>query len=375
MDDKSGIFSLGGFAYQIRVFVYLIPMIRSGESISFEAIDDVSTNLNPEDLDNYDDDVICADGYGKAIQVKKTNINISVAKKVFKNWMKISFDHPNVKKYVLYTDRHDVDYDIFTKISLVEILSEVRSSTSSRSIDGKLKAIGFSDTEFTDKAKDVLDNLEIITFKASDDDIKTQYDIFFMRNAISEFTYAKRIEQFISAITLEILDEIRQGRQYTLDRNHISVLQNKMVIDITDEHMNLPYANFKKIHKVDLDDLSISQSREYKQLCECKLDKMGIERNLFFEHYYKECRMNYYGLGKRDIVDDIELTAYENYCDTKEFLQLKGEDTPRNRLDLTKRKSNTRATNEQIKYGVCIDLTKAETPDNLKISWKDEDDE
>ena len=139
--------------------------------------------------------------------------------------------------------------------------------------------------------------------------------------------------------------------------------------------MNLSYANFKRLHNVDLDDLVVSHSREYRQLCECNLGKKSIERNLYFDYYYKECKMGYFQLGKKSVVDDIEVTAYENFCITKESLQQTGRDTPYNRLEGTKDKPNSRATNEQIRYGVCIDLTKEETPDYKKISWKDEENE
>lgn len=375
MDDKSGIYSLGGFAYQIRVFIALIPMIKKGESLSFEVIDDVSACLKPEDLDECDDDIITNCGCIKAIQVKKTDVTIDVAKKILKNWIKICIDHPNVDKYVLYTDRLNVDNNIFSRISLSQLFAEVNAASSTRSLDGKLKALNLLSEEFNNIAQKVLNNIEIKIFKASDDEIKEEYEEFFMKPAVTEFTYVKRIEQFMSAISIEILDEIVQGNQYILDWEHILKLKNKEIIDITDEHMNLSYANYKRLHTVNLDDLAISHSRQYRQLCECNLNKQHIERNLYYDYYYKECKMGYFQLGKKSIVDDIEVTAYENFCDTKDSLQQSGEDTPYNRLIGTKNKPNSRTTNEQIKYGVCIDLTREETPDHIKISWKDEDDE
>ena len=40
--DQSGINSLGGFAYQIRLFVYYMLSMEENMSIGFEVIDDIS---------------------------------------------------------------------------------------------------------------------------------------------------------------------------------------------------------------------------------------------------------------------------------------------------------------------------------------------
>lgn len=53
-------------------------------------------------------------------------------------------------------------------------------------------------------------------------------------------------------------------------------------------------------------------------------------------------------------------------------LRNKLEDTPDNRLIETKLKSNSRAVDEQIRYGVCINLTSEDTDESIQISWKDD---
>ena len=40
--NSSGIYSLAGFAYQIKVFVYYLSQLREGYSIGYETYDDVS---------------------------------------------------------------------------------------------------------------------------------------------------------------------------------------------------------------------------------------------------------------------------------------------------------------------------------------------
>ena len=53
-------------------------------------------------------------------------------------------------------------------------------------------------------------------------------------------------------------------------------------------------------------------------------------------------------------------------------LRNKSADSPDNRLFETKAKSNSKAVDEQIKYGVCINLTSESTDESIQISWKDD---
>ena len=50
------------------------------------------------------------------------------------------------------------------------------------------------------------------------------------------------------------------------------------------------------------------------------------------------------------LVEDIENTAYDNFCDAKMELRNRVEDTPDNRLIETKSKSNSKAADKQIRY-------------------------
>ena len=51
--DQSGINSLGGFAYQIRLFVYYMLSMEENMSIGFEIVDDISIKtLTPAALNS-----------------------------------------------------------------------------------------------------------------------------------------------------------------------------------------------------------------------------------------------------------------------------------------------------------------------------------
>ena len=40
--NNSGIFSLSGFAYQIKVFIYYLSMLEDGYTIGYETYDDIA---------------------------------------------------------------------------------------------------------------------------------------------------------------------------------------------------------------------------------------------------------------------------------------------------------------------------------------------
>ena len=87
--DQSGINSLGGFAYQIKVFVFYMLSMSENMQVEFETIDDVSVRkLIPETIDDNEDKfrnlVISISGI-KAIQVKRTLITVDTAKQIILN--------------------------------------------------------------------------------------------------------------------------------------------------------------------------------------------------------------------------------------------------------------------------------------------------
>lgn len=58
---------------------------------------------------------------------------------------------------------------------------------------------------------------------------------------------------------------------------------------ITDQFFLPAYSDFKKVNNIDLDDLRVAKSREYKQLSAC-----GISNNLIEHNYCIEAIINIY---------------------------------------------------------------------------------
>lgn len=55
MDDKGGIYSLAGFAYQMKVFILQVLQLKEGHKLEYETIDDVALKMEAEKIDDHED--------------------------------------------------------------------------------------------------------------------------------------------------------------------------------------------------------------------------------------------------------------------------------------------------------------------------------
>lgn len=107
--DESGINSLGGFAYQIKVFVSYMLSMDEGMQAEFETVDDIAISKMTSDIIDDNEDkfrnlIVSANGI-KAIQVKRTSITEKVAKQVLFNWMLLEKSGKTITNYILFTDK------------------------------------------------------------------------------------------------------------------------------------------------------------------------------------------------------------------------------------------------------------------------------
>lgn len=373
-NDKSGIYSLGGFAYQMKLFILLLLQLKNGYTLEYETIDDVAMKIPAEKLDEYEDQLcsILTTSSRKAIQVKKTLVTEAVAKKVVKNWILAEKNNTNIDEFVLVTDR-DTTTGALTNIDADEIYAEVTKATGTKSIDARIKLLGYSKDYLKTKVVDIVSKATIQKYVDIDMEIIDGFEDFFIRPAVTEATYILRIKQLIQQITVDILDAVSKGQAYELTYEELCYMKNRIISEITDEKWEPSFAQFRKLKKVNLSDLAVIKSREYQQLIECtSLTSEDISRHLQYGEYYVNSKRSYFERGMDDIVDVLENTAYDNFCDVKMELRNRSADTPDNRLVETKAKSNSKATDEQIKYGVCINLTSEDTDESIQISWKDD---
>lgn len=374
MGDNGGIYSLAGFAYQIKVFVLNVLELKNGYTLEYETIDDVALKMAADKLDEHEDDLcsIFTTASRRAIQVKKTQVTNSIAKKVVKNWILADKNNADIEQFVLVTDR-EVDMDVFVDLDVDEIFKEVNAATGNKSIDAKVKKIGYTETELKQKVRDIVSMSSIQKYENIDTEIENKFNDFFIRYGVSEATYYIRIKEFLQQITVEILDAVGNGQPYLLTYESMSKIKNRIVTNYTDEKWEPSFSQFRRLKKVNLEDLAVIKSREYRQLKTCEsLKEEDIYRHLQWGEYYVNSKRGYYERGMAFLVEDIENTAYDNFCDAKMELRNRVEDTPDNRLIETKSKSNSKAVDEQIRYGVCINLTSEDTDESIQISWKDD---
>jgi len=378
-NNDSGIQSLSGFAYQIRVFVYYMSKMVSNMQIEFETLEDVVVK-NPDIgafIDKNSDifrSLIKKENSYDAIQVKKTFIDNTSKQKILYNWLLLEASDANIIKYILFTDNAYNNLNSLFDIAFDELFVIVNNSNKkANSLVSKVKKIYENDLDKFSKAYNQIKAKYLFVSEESiDNKIMNGFAVIFHKEGISELTYALRIKEFIQIITYEILIKIDKKSPYICTYKNMVQKVEDICDRIKDNYFEPDYTVFRKINKINLSDQIIINSREYKQLSACNLMLKRIEEHLIYQQYYKSVRYRYLEDNKVSVVENIERTTYDNFCDAKEYLEQNNKDTPINRLSRTKDKDNCYASNNQTRYGSCIHLTMESIEDDLKISWEDE---
>lgn len=372
--DKSGIKSLAGFSFQIKVFCNLASKLEKDKQIEFESVDDIAIShpFISETLDDINSIFLNSDY--EAIQVKHTTLNNDLVDNVLMNWIQIEASAVSVSKYILITDRNYENEDLLRKIDIDDFIKRVMESDKKKNANiTKVKEI-FSPKTNADRKK----LIETIINKKYDfrpinidDEIHINFENIFHRIA-NEVVYFQRLDEFLSLITSKVLKAVNSGQSYILTYRDYELIVDNIIHNFS-ETVSLPsFIDFKNVNPIDLKETSIANSREYKQLEYCKLSENLMRNHLLHEQYYRKIRSNYIELCMESKCGDIENTAYENFESVKDDLQDKDEDSPKNRLKETVRESNSYAANEQIREGACIYLTSGNVDSEMQISWKDE---
>ena len=380
--DKSGIHTLGGFSYQIRVFAFYLSKLVPDMQLEFETYDDLATRkINSDSIDINEDQFknkVITKNSIEAIQVKRTKLSNATALKVLMNWILLESSSNNVSKYTLFTkDEYNNTNNLF-HLSAEELFLKIDSAKlekKPKSTIGKLKKQFTNNKQlFFTIYNSVETKTEFISIENIDEKIKEAYDLIFRRSGLnSEIVYVQRIKALLQKLTFDILEKVNSKNSYSMTYPSFSKLLEKITLEIGDETPMLDFIDFKQsCIELDINDKSISNTREYAQLKECELPPRNIKNHIVYMLYYGRFRLLNVERNNVEKIEVIEDTTYDNFFMAKQKLKKFQEDSPFLRLDETKNRSNNYTHNEQLKWGSAIYLTKDKTDEDLKISWKDE---
>lgn len=197
--DESGINSLGGFAYQIKVFVSYMLSMDEGMQAEFETVDDIAISKMTSDIIDDNEDkfrnlIVSANGI-KAIQVKRTSITEKVAKQVLFNWMLLEKSGKTITNYILFTDKSyknsDIVFDVSAEVLYEEILN---SKKSEKATITKIKKEYENDKyRFLNVYERVKNKYTFMAVDSIDEEISEKCKVLFKKAGVNRITYCNRI--------------------------------------------------------------------------------------------------------------------------------------------------------------------------------------
>lgn len=371
----AGIASQEGFIFQIHAFFYYAFDLQKNQQLEFETFDDVSLVTSDETTHNLD--CVCAltvSSVNKAIQVKYTAVKNSSFKKIFANWLLLSYTAENIQEYVLFTDEKykNSKLNYLSNINIDLLYSEILNNTQrSDSTLAKLKSlIGNDKNKFECICNKIMQSFMLVSIENINNEItKKAEDV--LRKIVCEDLFKRRLNELFLRIHNNILKSIKTREPYILTyKNFIEILDDVCCkISLTD---NIPhFPSFKSSQSINLEDSEINTTRQFKQLKACNLPDEQIKGHLIYQLYYQAIYYQYIEQNRSGKAEEIEELSFENFSKSKTYLEFQNNDTPYNRFYETQQKSNSYAQNEQIKYGALIYLTKNDVG-TKQISWKDD---
>ncbi len=378
--NDGGIYSLSGFAFQIRVFFLHLASLDYGKQIGFETLDDIGIqNFCVDNINKYCDRAISVkqtkSGVSEAIQVKCTQVTTTSFIKILYNWLIIENSNPEIGQFTLVTDRkHKPPAELFPN-NIESLYNDIINSSNDESaLITKVKLIyDKKETEFKVAFDKIKEGYKQISYDNVDDEIRVGFSKFLLRPNVTETTYNLRVKELLSHFTAEIIESANKREPFVCSFENLCRQVEDTIKNINDDKYLPQFSQYMKLHRIDFGCLEIASSRECKQLESCSKKRSFIEKFLMYKSYYEDYKYRNLGNNKVDLIDNIEQMSFDNFSMEKEKLQLYGNDIPFNRLDGTIQRSNMYAENDPIRLGSAIHLTKESTPFEILISWEDAD--
>lgn len=378
--NSSGIYSLAGFAYQIKVFVYYLSQLREGYSIGYETYDDVSLHKSDKNISQQEDklktynEIFNSDLGITALQVKQTKLSADDYEKVLFNWIILNNEYDEIEKYVLVVDKAYGNIDgVFPSDYKALFDKIIRTDKSNKALIAKVKKIVNGDyTLFCEICNTIKEKYEFKELETIDNEIYNAFKDLFNYGGVMDTVYRLRIRELVNYFSNEILLSIVERDAYKCDFSTFRHKIDEIHISISDEKYNpASYSEFSRASSIDINNKDIIASRQYVQLSKCKLPITSIRDYLIKEEYYSSYKIRNLENLKKSLIDDIEITTYDNFTMAKADLQFQGNDIPYKRLTETINRENSYTENMQLRHGSAIHLTKEDTEPQKMISWED----
>ena len=378
--NDSGLSSLSGFSYQIKVFILRLTQLQQGQRVEFETLDDVAVrSLSSKDSisDSCFKWKVDETSSIEVFQVKQTNVSESVRRQVLYNWLLAYNQKPDISKFTLYVAQgYSINEKAFTNDSEKEYQTIIESDKAVTALVSRVKQIYKDDlTKFKRDYQTICSKSTIERLGDIDELIAEQLITPFHATAadIGKTYFEKRIAELFTRICARIMDCAGQRSPYVCGHAEYMQLCEEICKDISPTQYTPDYEVFRQVFSQDDLTSEITNSREYRQLRYCKLSNSEILDHLSWEQYYQSIRQHYLADAKKDAISKTESIAHQNHKDVVYELQDENKDTPRLRLIKTKRCEISTLHDEFSRWGTYIFLTQNDLPN--KISWKDEDED
>lgn len=378
--NDSGLSSLSGFSYQIKVFILRLTQLQQGQRVEFETLDDVAVrSLSSKDSisDSCFKWKVDETSSIEVFQVKQTNVSESVRRQVLYNWLLAYNQKPDISKFTLYVAQgYSINEKAFTNDSEKEYQTIIESDKAVTALVSRVKQIYKDDlAKFKRDYQTICSKSTIERLGDIDELIAEQLITPFHATAanIGKTYFEKRIAELFTRICARIMDCAGQRRPYVCVHAEYMQLCEEICKDISPTQYTPDYEAFRQVFSQDDLTSEIKNSREYRQLSYCKLSNSEILDHLSWEQYYQSIRQHYLADAKKEAISKTESIAHQNHKDVVYELQDENKDTPRLRLIKTKRCEISTLHDEFSRWGTYIFLTQNDLPN--KISWKDEDED
>lgn len=378
--NDSGLSSLSGFSYQIKVFILRLTQLQQGQQVEFETLDDVAVrSLSSKDSisDSCFKWKVDETSSIEVFQVKQTNVSESVRRQVLYNWLLAYNQKPDISKFTLYVAQgYSINEKAFTNDSEKEYQTIIESDKAVTALVSRVKQIYKDDlTKFKRDYQTICSKSTIERLGDIDELIAEQLITPFHATAadIGKTYFEKRIAELFTRICARIMDCAGQRSPYVCVHAEYMQLCEEICKDISPTQYTPDYEAFRQVFSQDDLTSEITNSREYRQLRYCKLSNSEILDHLSWEQYYQSIRQHYLADAKKEAISKTESIAHQNHKDVVYELQDENKDTPRLRLIKTKRCEISTLHDEFSRWGTYIFLTQNDLPN--KISWKDEDED